>query len=397
MSDDNIYKDLGNDNIREEIKKIKKIKKENPNIENEISKTKKLLLKDISKKDKKSGNWFLIILQKVLDTHAKNVSFEYFREKYNTSVKDIIAKKVIYSACNYSIMTGVVLGAGGGILGIPSAIPATFGEIATLTYFQLKMIYDLSLIYDKPIDLDDPEEAYKILAIALDIKSTELLNGGIEIGMKNAGKFAVEKTGRRVVLNPIQRLLSVIGVQITQRSIKNFLSKAIPLIGIGLGGVVCSILDYKSTKRVANNSLSIYRTPKLMVELFENNNMIPANDEESFDTLIKGCMIIANADDVVDINKTILIDHIYQSRSLNNNYKERIKIIDKEFFEPYKKIENLEIKKTILFTLEMIAASDRKISKKELEILCKVSAQLGIDKKELEEEMKNLINDLIFI
>ena len=136
----NEEKVLKNENVREQIKEIKKL---NPNLENDILKTKDSLLKDISKEDEKNGAWFPIILKKVLDTHVKNVSYEYYREKYNSSVKDILAKKIIYSACNYSIMTGALLGAGGGIFGLPSAIPATFGEIATLTYFQLNMIYDL--------------------------------------------------------------------------------------------------------------------------------------------------------------------------------------------------------------------------------------------------------------
>lgn len=108
-------------------------------------------------------------------------------------------------------------------------------------------------------------------------------------------------------------------------------------------------------------------------------------------------MIIANADDVVEIHKTTLIEHIYQSRSLTTNYNQRIKILDKEFFEPFKKIDNLEIKRTILYTLELIAASDRKISSKEIRILEKVYSHLGMDKKVLDEELKIIKKDLFLI
>jgi len=390
----NEEKVLKDENVREQIKEIKKL---NPNLENDILKTKDFLLKDINKEDEKNGAWFPIILKKVLDTHVKNVSYEYYREKYNSSVKDILAKKIVHSACNYSIMTGALLGAGGGIFGLPSAIPATFGEIATLTYFQLNMIYDLSLIYGKPIDLNDPEESYKILLLALGIKASELLNGAIEIGAKQGGRIAVEKAGKRAVLGQAQKLLKVAGVQIAQRAIKNFISKAIPVVGIVLGGAACAILDYKSTKYVAHNSLSIYRTDKLIIELFESSNSIPDDDEKSYDTLIKGCMIIANADDIVDMHKTKLIEHIYESKSLKNDYKDRIKILEKEFFEPFEKIENLEIKKTIFFALEMLAACDKKISSKEMKILKKASLFIGIDEKELDKELKDLINDLFLI
>lgn len=390
----NVEKDLENENCLEQINEIKKL---NPNLENDILKAEDSLLKDISNADKKNGAWFPIILKKVLDTHIRNVSYEYFREKYNSSVKDILAKKLIGSACNCSIMTGALLGAGGGIFGLPTAIPATFGEIATLTYFQINMIYDLSLIYGKPIDLNDPEESYKILMLALGIKASEMLNVGIEIGAKQGGRIAVEKAGKRVVLNQAQKLLEVAGVKIAQRTIKNFISKAIPVVGIVLGGCACSILDYQSTKYVAYNALSIYRTDKLIIELFEKSNSIPDGDEKSYDTLIKGCMIIANADDIVDMHKTKLIEHIYECKYLKNNFKERIKIHEKEFFEPFEKIENLEIKKTILFALEMLAACNRQISRKEMKILEKVSLLLGIDKKTLDKDLKNIVLDLFLI
>lgn len=394
MNNIDLYKEFDNDNIKEQIIEIKR---ENPNLENEILKTKKTLLKDISIEDKKNGEWFSVILKKVLDTHVKNISFEKYKEKYKSSQKDIIAKKIIDSACKVSAITGGVLGAGGAVLGPLSAIPATFGEIVTVTYFQLNMICELALIYGKPINLDDPEESYKILLLSLGIKSSELVNGVIKNGAKRGGKFAVDQVGKRVVLSPLQKLLRLAGIKITQRSMKNFFAKSIPVIGIGIGGTVCSIIDYNATKIIANNTLSIYRTRELIIERFEHDNLIPFFDKKSFDTLIKGCMLVANADVVVDIHKTILIEHINNSRFLHNNYNDRIKLLDKEFFEPYEKIEDLEIKKTIFFTLELVAASDRKISKNEQEILVKAAACIGKNKKVLDEELKVLIKYLYFI
>lgn len=310
---------------------IKKIKTTNPQIEKEVNEMKDSLLKDISKESRRNGTWFFVVLKKVIESHANNVNAEYFQSKYKTAVKDTIAKKIINVNRNYSIITGATLGVGGGLFGLYAAIPATFGEIATLTYLQLRMIYDLSVIYDKPIDFNDPEEAYKIIKICLGIKMTETAKGFLAQGTKKGSEMTVGILGRRAVLRPTQDMFNAIGIKITQRAIKNAMSKMVPVAGALIGGSVCALIDYNSTKMVAKNSLSIYRTPKLLVEIFDNKNAISIDNIKDYDILLKGCLFMVNSDQDVDIHKTVLIEHICRKTGIVNQYQDRVKILEDDF------------------------------------------------------------------
>lgn len=378
--------------------KYEEIAKENPSLIKEVEETEEELLNDIVEEEKNNGDWFIKVVQKVIETHSENVNYEYFRNKYNEIPKDMIAKKIIEANLNISIIIGMMSGASGGILGIFSSIPVTFGEIITLTYYQVKMIYDLSVVYGKPVNMKDPEEAYKVLAIALGIKINHVAKGAINQGINQGGKIILEGFGKRKVLKPIQNSLSKLGIEIAQKSIKNIASKAIPVLGIATGAVLCSYLDYISTNSVAMNTLSIYRLPKLIIEYFESLNKISKDNLISNKALAKGCFVMANSDHRVDLNKTILIDYIKQYRLVDDSFwdelKDRLKIRDKEFFDDLEPVTDKKELESIYNALMLVALSDRKVSQKERQILLEFVPRLNISGKELERDLRKLRKDL---
>lgn len=407
---------------REIQKNRKRIRQE---YKEQVEKDKSEILKDITKEDRRTGAWFRKLLLKVFSVHAKKVNAKYFQEKYATSQKDVIAKKLITSYLNYNTAVGVVIGGAGGLGELVVAILSTFPEVAVVTYNQLKLIYDLSVVYGDPVNMDDPEEAFLVLLIAFDVKLSELLKGGAKWAIDKGGKFIVEKAGKRIVLRKIQQIMfRTLGKKITQRSIKTIIAKSPPLIGALFGAAVCGATDYFSTKRVARKTLYQYRTGKLIIEYFTANDRIyenirrkgifrPFKKKEEAEyvrcsrVLAKGCWVMVNADEKVDDNKIALSDFICSTKPLGEKFisqmKERIKIPVEEFVDDFglikcrNKDNELEIKKTIYYAMKLIAVSDNKISEAEVSILEKIVPYVDTTPERLRAELEELKSKLFIL
>lgn len=404
---------------REIAENRKRIRRE---YKQQVEKDKSEILKDITKEDRITGAWFRKLFLKVLSVHAKKVNAKYFQEKYATSQKDVIAKKLITSYLNYNTAVGVVIGGAGGLGELVVAILSTFPEVAVVTYNQLKLIYDLSVVYGDPVNMDDPEEAFLVLLIAFDVKLSEVLKGGAKWAIDKGGKLIVEKAGKRIVLRKIQQImLRTLGKKITQRSIKTIIAKSPPLIGALFGAAVCGATDYFSTKRVASKTLYRYRTGKLIIEYFMANDRIYENirrkgifkkrGEAEYvrcsRVLAKGCWVIVNADEKVDNNKIPLSEFICSTKPLGEEFisemKERIKIPVEEFVDDFRLIKcrnkdkELEIKKTIYYAMKLIAVSDKKISKAEVSILEKIVPYVNTTPERLRAELEELKSNLFIL
>lgn len=406
--------------IQENRKRIRQEYKE------QVEKDKSEILKDITKEDRKTGAWFRKLLLKVLNVHSKKVNAKYFQEKYATSQKDVIAKKLITSYLNYNTAVGVVIGGTGGLGELVVAILSTLPEVAVVTYNQLKLIYDLSVVYGDPVNMDDPEEAFLVLLIAFDVKLSEVLKGGAKWVIDKGGKLIVEKAGKRIVLRKIQQImLRTLGKKITQRYIKTIIVKSPPLIGAVFGAAVCGATDYFSTKRVARKTLYRYRTGKVIIEYFTANDRIYENirrkgifhyffkkrEEAEYvrcsQVLAKGCWVMVNADEKVDDNKISLSDFICSTKPLGEEFiskmKERTKIPVEEFVDDFglikcrNKDNELEIKKTIYYAMKLIAVSDNKISEAEVSILEKIVPYVDTTPERLRAELEELKSNLFIL
>lgn len=234
------------------------IKSENPNINEEIKKLKIDILKDISKNDKKTGSWLSKLIKRALNTHGKYVNLKNLEAKYKTTDKDIIAKKLINYYSNYAIATGAVLGSTGGFLGFFTAASATFGEMVCLTYFQLCLIYDLSVVYERKLSDVGLQEVCIVLRHAFSGKDGNILKDSISDAVDNGAKAINNKLSSSDDLKLFQDILKELGAQIMEGSVKNLLSKVIPLFGAASGAVVCTAADYKSTRYVGKRTVEFY-------------------------------------------------------------------------------------------------------------------------------------------
>lgn len=234
----------------EAVEVFSAIKKANPNIKQDIIKLKAELISGLSRHDRKSGTWFANVYKKVVDTRGKSITLESLETAYNTKDKELIARKLVAYYCNYGISIGAVLGSAGGILGLFTAPYATFEELTCLAYFQICLLYDLSVLYGRPMDFANNLEIYRLLKIAFGFKTHELNDKGM--------KIIEEKLLRDESQKFLYGLLKNLGAAIVRSSVKNLVSKMVPIVGTLVALIVCTAEDYKAVKIVAKRSLGFY-------------------------------------------------------------------------------------------------------------------------------------------
>lgn len=235
----------------------KAFKNANPKVKTEIKKLKGEILNGLSRHDRISGIWFLNVYKKVLEVRSKTVTIEALMEGYNTEDKELISRKLIAHYSNYGIATGAILGSSGGVLGFITAAYATFGEIACLTYFQLSLIYDLSVLYERPLDKANNLELYRVLRSSFGISDKDLSDGKVDELVDKGSKFIEEKLLKND-FQVLQGLLKNLGATILHKAPKNLMAKLIPLVGALSGILVCTTSDYNAMKLLGKRTVKIY-------------------------------------------------------------------------------------------------------------------------------------------
>jgi hypothetical protein len=196
---------------------------------------------------------------KVLENRSKSISLGTLEAAYKTKNKDIISKKLSAYYSNYAIAVGAILGSSGGVLGFVTAAYATFGEIVCLTYFELCLMYDLSVLYEKPLDKVSYLEIYKLLKTAYNLNEQEFVNEKVEELVDRGVKHIEEK----LIKNDSQKLffglLKNLGAAIMRKTMKNFIAKIIPLAGIVSGTLICTAADYRTMRYLGKRTVNFYK------------------------------------------------------------------------------------------------------------------------------------------
>ncbi len=237
------------------------IKSSNPRIKIEIKKLRKEILNGLSRHDRVSGIWFVNLFKKVVETRSKIISIESLEKAYDTEDKEIIAKKLIAHYSNYGISIGAILGASGGILGFITAAYATFGEVACLSYFELCLLYDLSVLYERPLHKANNLEIYRLLKTAFAVNDLDMSNDKVDIMVDKGSKLIEEKLYKNDI-QVLQGLLKNMGASIVKRMTKNLFAKMIPLIGVFSGTLVGITEDFKVIKSLGKRTVVFYNNIK---------------------------------------------------------------------------------------------------------------------------------------
>lgn len=199
----------------------------------------------------KSGDWLLKLMQKSFSAYYKNATPEFFAAKYPGLDQEGIYKKLRKAAVRQSGLAGAGSGllvsaneitalitGGEGLVGIPANISAALltiaGELLIVTKIQLELVSRIARLYGAPLDLNDPEDVWVVLAVALGGEvAQEAGKYGIEIGAR-VTRSAVKGLIKGETLAYLKRLAAKIGYKLLQRTI---ISATVPVVSIATGTI----------------------------------------------------------------------------------------------------------------------------------------------------------------
>lgn len=202
----------------------------------------------LSGDDIKSGGWFTKLLAQALSSYTEKVDWQYFQERYEGVPADAIVDQRIKMAARYAAIGGGLsagaytaaiastIGSLGGAspVTVPAAVATVMVDVAYITRLQLRLAYDIAILYRIPIDVSDPEDVWKLIRVAFTIKSGEVVREGVVKAVPVVVRPLIKRFYSGSVLTAAKGL-PVVGKYLLQR---NAIKIGIPLVGVPLSVVV---------------------------------------------------------------------------------------------------------------------------------------------------------------
>lgn len=191
----------------------------------------------------KSGEWFVKLLQKVIHAYDRTARAEYFRQKYPGLSPDEIADILTSVTSRYAAVAGGIAGAaatsaqittlGTAGMTLPLFVGAIGGEMIYLSRIQLRLVLDLSVVYDLQLDPEDPEDVLMIFGYALGVAPAEVIGTAALQAARGGTSTLVKRYISKNVLKAIQDFARKLGFKILQRTILKY---TVPVVSAAVGG-----------------------------------------------------------------------------------------------------------------------------------------------------------------
>lgn len=331
--------------------------------------------------DVKSGEWFVDLLRKVVYAYDRNARAEYFQQKYPGLPPDEIADILTSVTTRYATVAGGVAG-----------VAATSTQLTTLTSFgmtaplfvgtigaemiylariQMRLVLDLSVVYDLQLDPEDPEDVLMVFGYALGVAPAELLGATARKAAAGGTQTLVKKYVSKNVLKAIQDFARKLGFKILQRTITKY---AVPIASAAVGGGY----NYIATRSMGEISKSHFKNRgKFTAEL---RNLV--SRENTYDLVFPAAALyVANFDGEVSPNERDLYRSMLSRMTFEEHtQKEFQKLTNSKIslLEAAAAIEDAELRRKLLDVLVLMAICDGQLSEEEREFLASVAACLEI-------------------
>ena len=229
----------------------------------------------LSPTDIKAGGWFTKLVTHALSSYTDKVTWQYFQERYKGVPADAIVDQRIKMAARYAALEGglsasaytaaiiATLGTAGGAspATVPAAIATVMVDVAFITQLQLRLAYDVAVLYRVPLDLSDPDDLWKLIRVAFTIKSGEVVREGAVKVVPAMMRPVIKRYFSGSVLTAA-RGLPYVGKFLLQR---NVIKIGIPLVGIPLAVG----LNHYTTLIAGRHARAVFRNEARVIELAE--------------------------------------------------------------------------------------------------------------------------------
>lgn len=233
-------------------------------------------VKGLSGDDIKTGNWFTKLAAHAMNAYTEKVDWQYFQDRYQGVPADVIVDQRIKMASRYAALEGglsagaytatvvATIGTAGGAspATVPAALATVMVDVAFISQLQLRLAYDVSVLYRVPIDVHDPEDLWKLIRVAFTIKSGEAANKTVT----KAIPVMVRPLVKRFYSGPTlaaAKALPVVGKHLLQR---NVIKIGIPLVGVPLA----LLLNRYTTLVAGRHARAVFRNEARVIELAEH-------------------------------------------------------------------------------------------------------------------------------
>ena len=270
------------------------------------------LAQRFSMEEIRQGDWFARLLKFSLDQYVQDVDEEYFTTLYpGLSAEAMIRARIDLAARYASIEGALTAGAYNGALAatlgsrgaatpvtLPAAGVSFVLDLLSMSNVQLRLAYDIAVISAVPLDLDDPEDLWRLIRVAFVVDGRpsrwdELAN--------RAPSFV-----RPVLLNTFNgdpaaaaKSLPAMGRFLLQRHAFKF---AIPGVGLPLSIAV----NYWLANVAGNQAATTFRREARIMETARRITGQAVDHSE----LLWVLWLIVKADGLVHENERLLLKHV---------------------------------------------------------------------------------------
>lgn len=283
-------------------------------------------VKGLSGDDIKSGGWFTKLLASALASYTQKVDWTYFQDKYEGLPADAIVDQRIKMAARYAAVEGglsasaytgaiaATIGTAGGAspATVPAAVATVMIDVVYVTQLQLKLAYDIAVLYRVPLDLDDPDDLWKLIRVAFTIKGGEVAREGVVKAVPVLVRPLIKKFYRKGVLQAAKGL-PFVGKYLLQR---NVIKIGIPAVGVPL-----SVVMNRYTTLIAGRyARAVFRNEARVLELAQRL----MNETRHPQLALWVAWVVIDADKKMSDDEALLLRHLVRLA------KERHDVVDEQ-------------------------------------------------------------------
>lgn len=243
---------------------------------------------------------------------------------------------------------------------VPAAVTTIMVDLAYLTRLQLRLAYDVAVLYRVPLDTSDPEDLWKLIRVAFTIKGGEVVREGVIKAVPALMRPLLKRFYSGTVLTAAKGL-PVVGKYLLQR---NVIKVAIPVVGVPL-----AVLVNRYTTLVAGrHARAVFRNEARVIELAENLSEQTRHPQLT----LWVAWLVTRADGKISDNEALLMRHLV--RLLKDRHQladaRLARLVDLDPHEVWRRLEDEpEDVSGLVKEANLDAAVDGAVNKRERELI----------------------------
>lgn len=342
----------------------------------------------------KSGEWFVELLRKVVSAYDHNARAEYFRSKYPGLPPDEIADILVSVTARYATVAGGVAGVAAtssqittlSSLGMtaPLFVGVIGSEMIYLARIQMRLVLDLSVVYDLQLDPEDPEDVLMVFGYALGVAPTDLIGAAATKAAGGGAEAVVRKYVSKHVLKAIQDFARKLGFKILQRTIVKY---AVPVASAAVG----SSYNYATTRSMGGIAKAHFKSRGKVTEELR----ALASRRNTYDLVFPAAALyMAHIDGELSLKEREFYRAMLSRMSFPEHTQaefQRLANDETNVIEAAAGIEDEELRRGLMDVLALMAVCNGELAGKEREFLVNLASRLEVplDLDELERRTRD--------